>query len=175
MLINETGRVEDNMDGMKPSDFSLEIPEHLKKSCVGIFWHTGNNQWIIRKAEVLDDSRNAVEMGQDYDEETNPEDLQIDFNSFHKDIWNDEIRSKKQEWEDIEYSYFSRGRIVFAIQKKKFIIYIPNSPYFTGDAVLFLARMFQIPLVSFDTNSKIYKKKKDMESLGAGENTVLPV
>lgn len=175
MLLNEIGRFGDRIGNLHPSDLADEVPSNLRKGCVGIFWHVGNNQWIIRAVSVLDNTQNSVEMGQNFDEETNPEDLQIDFNLFHKDVWDSEILPKKPEWRDFGFDYFSRGRVVFEVLKHKFVIYIPKSPNFPPAAILFLARMFQLPSGGFDTNNEIYKKKKDLESLGNGDNEVLPL
>jgi hypothetical protein len=175
MLLNEIGRFGDSIEDLHPSDLADEVPSGLRKGCVGMFWHVGNNKWIIRTAPVLDDTKNAVEMGQNFDEGTNPEDLQIDSYFFHKDVWNSEILPEKPEWKDFGFDHFSRGRVIFEVLKHKFVIYIPKSPDFPQEAVLFLARMFQLPFGSFDTNNEIYKKKKDLESLGSGKNEVLPL
>lgn len=173
MLLKEIGRFGDSIENLHPSDLTDEVPSSLRKGHVGIFWHVGNNKWIIRTAPILDDTKNAVEMGQNFDEETNQEDLLIDFNLFHKDVWDSEILSKKPEWKDFSFDHFSRGRVVFEILNHKFVIYIPKSPDFPQEAVLFLAKMFQLPFGSFDTNNEIYKKKRDLESLGSGKNKVL--
>jgi len=175
MLLKEIGRFGDSVENLRPSDLIKEIPNNLREGCVGIFWHVGDNQWIIRTSPVLDDTKNTVEMGQNYDEDANPDDLQIDFNSFHKDVWNIEILPKKPEWKDFSFDHYSRGRIVFEILRHKFIIYTPNSTDFSQQAVLFLARMFQLPLGGFDTNNEVYRKKKDLESLSRGKNQVLPL
>lgn len=175
MLLKEIGRFGDNIENLQPSDLVDEVPVKFRKGCVGIFWHVGNNKWIIRTAPVLDDTQNAVEMGQNFDEETNPDDLQIDFNLFHKDIWISEILPNKPEWKDFGFDHFSRGRVVFEILKHKFVIYIPKYSDFSQEAVQFLAETFRLPAESFDTNNEIYKKKKDLESLGNGENVELNI
>jgi hypothetical protein len=175
MLLKDIGRTGGGgVENLRPSDFTDAIPENLKTGCVGIFWHVGNNEWIIRKAQVLDDLQNCVELGQDYDDEENPDDLQIDFNRFHKDIWADEILPKNPKWKEFKFDHFSRGRIVFETLSEKFIIYIPGSPLFTQDSVLYLAGLFSLPQGAFDTNSEIYRMKNDLETLGTNENIVLP-
>lgn len=173
LLLKEIGRIGGNIEDLSPSDLSDEVPNHLRKGCVGIFWHVGNNKWIIRKARVLDDTKNTVEMGQNFDEATNPSDLQIDFNIFHKDVWNSEILPKQPDWKDLAFDHYSRGRVVFEVQKHKFVIYIPKSPNFPQEAVQFLAEVFWLPAGSFDINDGIYKMKEDLKSLGSGKNEVL--
>lgn len=170
MLINEIGRFGDNIEDILPSQLADEIPPNLKKGKVGIFWHVGDNKWIIVNAPVLDDRQNAVEMGQDYDEDTNPEDIQIDFNSFHKDIWREQIVPKFPEFKDLSFEHFSRGRIIYEVKKQKYSIFLPKIENFPQEAILFLARMFDLPLGGWETNYTIYKKKADAKTLTAGKN-----
>jgi hypothetical protein len=166
MLTKEIGRLGSQIENLLPSDLSAVVPNELREGCVGIFWHVGNNRWIIRKAKVLDNSQNCVEMGQEYDENTNPDDLQIDYNFFHKDVWETEIRLDNEEWTNFKYDDFSRGRIVFETLKQKFVIYVPTSMYPAHKAaVLYLAKAFDLSLDGFEVNSNLYKAKKDLDSL----------
>lgn len=107
-------------------------------------------------------------MGQNFDEETNPEDLQIDFHLFHKDVWDAEILPQKPEWKNLSFDHFSRGRAVYEILKHKFVIYLPRSFVFPQEGLSFLAEAFQLPAGSFAVNDEIYKRKKDWASLGSG-------
>ncbi|MDR0963370.1 MAG: hypothetical protein LBM60_01990 [Clostridium sp.] len=165
MLRKEIGRFGDGAEDLKPSELADEVPDALKSGCVGIFWHVGSGRFVIRKANVLDDTEAVVELGQEYDDKTNPGDLQIDYDRFHRDIWEEEIRPKTPEWAGFGFDHFSRGRIVFEVQKHKFVIYAPRSKNMTDNVFRFLAEQFQLPCNGFETNMDIYKQKSDMETL----------
>jgi hypothetical protein len=173
MLIKEIWRFGDSAENLKPSDLKDEVPDALKGSCVGFFWHVGGGRWIIRKANVLDNAEAIVELGQDYDDKTNPGDLQIDYNRFHRDIWDEEIRPKTQEWAAFGFDHFSRGRVVFEVLKHKFVIYAPRSKSMTDSVFRFLAESFQLPEGGWETNTEIYQPKRDLETLGGANMEVL--
>ncbi len=80
MLLQEIGRFRSDIEDIKPSELKDIIPKNVANSYAGIFWHVGEGRFLIQKAKLLDDVYTTVEMGQDYDEKENPEDIQIDYN-----------------------------------------------------------------------------------------------
>jgi len=171
MLQKDIGKLKNSSLGREPASLLNLIPDNLRKSQVGIFWHVGNNFWVIRKASLLDNVNACVEEGLNFGEDNN--DLQIDFTHFHRDIWNDEVVPNNSNWKNVKHDYFSRGRIIYEVLKQKFTIYIPNSSLFNQEAKLFLASEFNIPFGSFDINQNIYGEKRDLYTLRFGENKVL--
>ena len=105
-------------------------------------------------------------MGQDYDEQSNTDDLQIDYNVFHMDIWYEDVLKKYPEFTGCEFDYFSRGRILYEVQQKKFVIYGSKRLLNSAKVVEFLAREFMLPKGGFLVNDKIYKDKDDVRSVG---------
>jgi len=165
MLLQEIGRFRSDIEDIKPSELKDIIPKNVANSYVGIFWHVGEGRFLIQKAKLLDDVYTTVEMGQDYDDEENPEDIQIDYNRFHKDIWTQEVLSKFKKFKGYKFDYFSRGRILYNVLPKKFGIYVPNDTSFTTTHTVFLAKEFNIPLGEYVVNNRIYKAKEDVKSL----------
>ena len=169
MLLSEIGRFGDGIEGLKPSEIISGLPDSLKHGTVGIFWHIGDGRFIIKNALVSDDVNACVEMGQDYDGETNPDDIQIDLNLFHKDIWYDEVAVRFPELREYAWDHFSRGRIILNVLPEKYGLYVPKAAEFTDAHALFLAKEFNIPLDAYEVFDHIYKRKKDMASLTGGE------
>lgn len=91
MLIKGLGRVEGTVEDLQPVNLKQLIPIELLNSFIGIYWHVGKGKFIIYKAPLLDAKYAVVEMGQDYDEQSNTDDLQIDYNVFHMDIWYEDV------------------------------------------------------------------------------------
>ena len=175
MLILEIGRFGDNVEDLKPSDFKDVIPQPLRKSNVGIFWHIKDNQYIVLSTNVLDDTLACVEMGQDYDFEANPDDLQIDYNLFHKEVWGTLVTVEHPELALYEYDTFSRGRILYETQKEKFTIFGPKDIVSHKNVVDFLANQFNIPAGQYNVNSTIYKNKKDVKTIDSSSQPRLYV
>lgn len=169
MLLSEIGRFGDSIEGLKPSDIMSGLPENLKRGMVGIFWHIGNGKFLIKNCSVIDDENACVEMGQDYDEETNPDDIQIDYNRFHKDIWNDEVVIKFPELNEFSWDHFSRGRIILDVLPEKYGLYVPKSDNITVGHICFLLKEFKLFDCSYEVFDHIYKRKKDMDTLTAAE------
>lgn len=174
MLIKEIGRFGDGIYNIKPTDLADKIPEELKNSYIGFFWHIGGNRWIIRKANVLDNSLCAVEMGQNYDDIKKPDDLQIEYALFHKDVWEAEIRTHS-DYKDFDFDYFSRGRVVYEFLDKKYTIFVPNGFQHNKGVISFLVKTFNLPYNGYRVNSSIYKKKKDFQSLSGEKNYLLEI
>ena len=95
MLIKGLGRVEGTVEDLQPVTLKQLIPLDLLDSFIGIYWHVGKGKFIIYKAPLLDAKYAVVEMGQDYDEQSNTDDLQIDYNVFHMDIWYEDVLKKE--------------------------------------------------------------------------------
>lgn len=169
MLLSEIGRFGDGIEGMKPSDITAGLSENLKRGAVGIFWHVGNGSFLIKKCSVTDDENACVEMGQDYDEDTNPDDIQIDYDRFHKDIWNDEVTNKFPELKDFSWDHFSRGRVILNVLPEKYGLYVPKSPELAKEHIGFLLREFSIADCPYEVFDHIYKRKKDMATLAGKE------
>ena len=165
MLLSEIGRFGDGIEGLKPSDIMSGLPSELKRGMVGIFWHIGNGKFLIKKCPVTDDENACVEMGQDYDEDTNPDDIQIDFNHFHKDIWYDEVAVKFPELREFSWDHFSRGRVILNVLPEKYGLYIPVG--LNVGQISFLKKEFNISDDSSEVFDHIYKRKKDMDTLTA--------
>lgn len=166
MLLQEIGRFGDNIEGLKPTDLMEAVPEQAKSGNVGIYWHVGKGQFLIFRANVLDNTLVGVEPGQDYDEESNPEDIQLDFNRFHKEIWGEQVTPKVPEWKDFTFDHFSRGRVIFEAKKQKFVCYTPNSSEFKYSEVSeFLRKAFNIPKDYWEMSYTIYRAKKDAPSM----------
>jgi len=160
MLINEIGRFGDNVEDIKPMDLINEIPPSLHGGRIGIFWHLGDNKWVIKTAGLF--SKEAVvEMGQDYDFEDNPDDLQIDLDVFHKDFW-ENVKSKNPELSDYKFDHFSRGRVLYEVKNAKFKIFIPDR---LKSSVKDLAKWFNLNAGQFDVDTVIYKAKPDVNSV----------
>lgn len=70
---------------------------------------------------------------------------------------------------DVNLIFFSRGRILYEVQKKKFVIYGSKKILKSAKVVEFLQKEFALPMGSFLINDKIYKDKEDAESLESGE------
>ena len=79
MLIKGLGRVKGTVEDLQPVTLKQLIPIELLNSFIGIYWHVGKGKFIIYKAPLLDAKYAVVEMGQDYDEQSNTDDLQIDY------------------------------------------------------------------------------------------------
>lgn len=94
MLIKGLGRIEGTVEDLQPVTLKQLIPIELLNSFIGIYWHVGKGKFIIYKAPLLDAKYAVVEMGQDYDEQSNTDDLQIDYNIFHMDIWYEDVLKK---------------------------------------------------------------------------------
>lgn len=62
-----------------------------------------------------------------------------------------------------------RGRILYEVQQKKFVIYGSKRLLNSAKVVEFLAREFMLPKGGFLVNDKIYKDKDDVRSVGDGE------
>lgn len=169
MLIKGLGRVEGTVEDLQPVNLKQLIPIELLNSFIGIYWHVGKGKFIIYKALLLDAKYAVVEMGQDYDEQSNTDDLQIDYNIFHMDIWYEDVLKKYPEFIGCEFDYFSRGRILYEVQQKKFVIYGSKRLLNSAKVVEFLAREFMLPKGGFLVNDKIYKDKDDVRSVGDGE------
>lgn len=169
MLIKGLGRVEGTIEDLQPVTLKQLIPLDLLDSFIGIYWHVGKGKFIIYKAPLLDAKYAVVEMGQDYDEQSNTDDLQIDYNVFHMDIWYEDVLKKYPEFIGCEFDYFSRGRILYEVQQKKFVIYGSKMLLNSAKVVEFLAREFMLPKGGFLVNDKIYKDKDDVRSVGDGE------
>jgi hypothetical protein len=169
MLIKGLGRVEGTVEDLQPVNLKQLIPIELLNSFIGIYWHVGKGKFIIYKAPLLDAKYAVVEMGQDYDEQSNTDDLQIDYNVFHMDIWYEDVLKKYTEFTGCEFDYFSRGRILYEVQQRKFVIYVSKKLLNSAKAVEFLAQEFALPEGGFLVNDKIYKDKDDVRSLGDGE------
>ena len=165
MLLSEIGRFGDGIEGLKPSDIVSGLSENVRRGMVGVFWHIGNGKFLIKKCPVTDDENACVEMGQDYDEDTNPDDIQIDYNHFHKDIWHDEVVNKFPELKDFSWDHFSRGRIILNVLPEKYGLYIPKSPNITIAHIRFLLKEFELTDCPYEVFDYIYKRKKDMDSL----------
>ena len=165
MLLSEIGRFGDSIEGLKPSEIMSGLPENLKQGTVGIFWHIGNGRFLIKKCPVTDDENACVEMGQDYDEDTNPDDIQIDYNQFHKDIWYDEVVKKFPEFKEHGWDHFSRGRVILNVLPEKYGLYVPKSSELTIGHICFLLREFCIIDIPYEVFDHIYKRKKDMDTL----------
>ena len=159
MLLNEIGRFGDNIEDLSPEDLRENIAVKFHGGCVGIFWHIGNNKWIIRKVPLFSEDA-VVEMGQDYDAEENPEDIQIDYGFFHKEVWLD-VGKKHHELAKWRFDHFSRGRILYEVKKEKFMIYMPNGSEFDA-AIPWLAKSFK--LVDYGVDRVIYKRKEDFRT-----------
>lgn len=166
MLIKGLGRVEGTVEDLQPVTLKQLIPIELLNSFIGIYWHVGKGKFIIYKAPLLDAKYAVVEMGQDYDEQSNTDDLQIDYNVFHMDIWYEDVLKKYPEFTGYEFDYFSRGRILYEVQQRKFVIYGSKKLLNSAKAVEFLAQEFALPEGGFLVNDKIYKDKDDVRSLG---------
>lgn len=169
MLIKGLGRVEGTVEDLQPVTLKQLIPIELLNSFIGIYWHVGKGKFIIYKAPLLDAKYAVVEMGQDYDEQSNTDDLQIDYNIFHMDIWYEDVLKKYPEFTGCEFDYFSRGRILYEVQQKKFVIYGSKRLLNSAKVVEFLAQEFALPEGGFLINDKIYKDKDDVRSLGERE------
>ena len=169
MLIKGLGRVEGTVEDLQPAELKGLIPTGLLNSFIGIYWHVGKGKFIVYKAPLLDEKYAVVEMGQDYDELTNSDDLQIDYNIFHMDIWYDDVLKKYPEFIGCEFDYFSRGRILYEVQKQKFVIYGSKQLLNSAKVVEFLAQEFALPEGGFIVNDKIYKDKDDVRSMEEGE------
>ena len=112
MLIKGLGRVEGTVEDLQPVTLKQLIPLDLLDSFIGIYWHVGKGKFIIYKAPLLDAKYAVVEMGQDYDEQSNTDDLQIDYNVFHMDIWDEDVlkkygRLQVQIEQDLSSNYIS--------------------------------------------------------------------
>ena len=112
MLIKGLGRVEGTVEDLQPVTLKQLIPIELLNSFIGIYWHVGKGKFIIYKAPLLDAKYAVVEMGQDYDEQSNTDDLQIDYNIFHMDIWYEDVlkkygRLQVQIEQDLSSNYIS--------------------------------------------------------------------
>lgn len=160
MLLQEIGRFGDNIEELSVMDIKDDIPKELLSSNVGIFWHVGDNQFIIRKCNILDDNNVSVEMGDEYDFQDNPDDIQIDYNHFHKDIWAEIKNYNKYSWE-----HFSRGRILFEVSTGKMVIYAPPIFKAYNNVQNFLCEQFNIPKDRVEFNYTIYKNKQDVLTL----------
>ena len=146
MLIKGLGRVKGTVEDLQPVTLKQLIPIELLNSFIGIYWHVGK--------------------GQDYDEQSNTDDLQIDYNVFHMDIWYEDVLKKYPEFTGYEFDYFSRGRILYEVQQRKFVIYGSKKLLNSAKAVEFLAQEFALPEGGSLVNDKIYKDKDDVRSLG---------
>ena len=175
MLLSEIGRFGDGIEGLKPSDIMSGLPENLKQGTVGIFWHIGNGKFLIKKCPVTDDENACVEMGQDYDEDTNPDDIQIDCNHFHKDIWTDEVIKKFPELKDYSWDHFSRGRIILNVLPEKYGLYVPKCPEWSVGRISFLLKEFNLYNCPYEVFDHIYKRKKDMDTLTAAEPVAIMI
>lgn len=173
MLVEELGRFGDRVERFKPTDFTQAVPPELRGGHVGILWHTGNGQWIIRSANVLNDSACSVEMGQNYDRKKNPGDLQIDYAPFHNDIWVKQILPNRPEWFGFGVDHFSRGRVILELSTGKFIMFVPKTPKFHDGAVQYLAHVFHLPEGGYEVERKIYRGKSDLDTLPTGNFMVL--
>lgn len=169
MLIKGLGRVEGTVEDLRPVELKSLIPHELQNSFIGIYWHVGEGKFIVYKASLLDENFAVVEMGQDYDDVNNNDDLQIDYNVFHMDIWYEDVVKKYPEFAGCEFDYFSRGRILYEVQKKKFVIYGSKQLLNSAKVVEFLTQEFALPKGGFIVNDKIYKDKDDARSLREGE------
>ena len=165
MLVEELGRFGDRVEQFKPTDLTEAVPPEWRVGHVGILWHTGGGQWIIRSANVLDDAACSVEMGQNYDPESRPDDLQIDYAPFHNDIWVEEILPNRPEWAGFGVDHFSRGRVVFEVLKGKFTLFVPKTSKFHDAAVQYLAAVFHLPEGSYEVERRIYRGKPDLDTL----------
>lgn len=165
-IINEIGRFGNSIEGKKPSDMAEFIPIKLINSCVGIFWHIGNDRFLIGKANVIDDIQADVTDG---DVDLPEGSFIIDYNKFHKEIWETKILPDFPEWknEGYSYSHFSRGRIIYDLTTEKFWIYVPRKN-FLHNAALFIANELNIPLGGFKILEKVYAPKGDLETLSMG-------
>lgn len=169
MLLSEIGRFGDSIEGLKPSEIMSGLPENLKQGTVGIFWHIGNGRFLIKKCPVTDDEKACVEMGQDYDENANPDDIQIDYNQFHKDIWYDEVVKKFPELKEHGWDHFSRGRVILNILPEKYGLYVPKSSELTIGHICFLLKEFCLTNCPYEVFDHIYKRKKDMDTITEAE------
>ena len=164
MLIKGLGRVEGTVEDLQPVTLKQLIPLDLLDSFIGIYWHVGKGKFIIYKAPLLDAKYAVVEMGQDYDEQSNTDDLQIDYNVFHMDIWYEDVLKKYPEFTGCEFDYFSRGRILYEVQQRKFVIYGSKKLLNSAKAVEFLAQEFstnaarQKPCVENRGKTRVFHK-----------------
>lgn len=175
MLAEELGRFGDRVEQFRPTDLTEAVPPALRGGRVGLLWHTGHGQWIIRSANVLDDAACAVEMGQDYDAQERPEDLQIDYAPFHNDVWVEEILPRRPAWAGFGVDHFSRGRVVFEVLKGKFTLFVPKTLRCHDNAVGYLAAVFHLPAGGYDVEGRIYRWKPDLNTPPAENFTVLDV
>ena len=171
MLLSQIGRFGDGIEGLRPSDIMSGLPTELKVGMVGIFWHIGSGRFLIKKCPVTDDENACVEMGQDYDEDTNPDDIQIDYNHFHKDIWYDEVTEKFPDLKMFSWDHFSRGRIILNVLPEKYGLYLPVG--LTIGQISFLQKQFNLPEGSYEVFDHIYKRKKDMDTVSGGKSVAV--
>lgn len=106
MLIKGLGRVEGTVEDLKPIDLQKVIPANLLNSFIGIYWHVGKGRLIVYKAPLLDEKYAVVQMGQNYDETSNTDDLQIDYNIFHMEIWYEDVLKRFPQFSGCEFDFF---------------------------------------------------------------------
>lgn len=159
MILQEIGRFGDSIEELELTDVLDKIPQWAKRSYIGIFWHLGNNEWIIYKARLTDPEFIGVDEGQGYDD--NPEDINLNYNRFHMDVWN-EYWKRKDQYKNVPFDTYSRGRVLFDLLQQKFILYIPDKLDF---AIPQLLTEFNIDNSKVIVDSKIYKAKKDADNV----------
>lgn len=164
MLVSELGRFGDNLNTLKPNDLLDVIPVGSREGSIGIFWHIGNNKFIIFTSSVLDPDLACVEMGQDYDDEENPDDLQIDYNLFHKDVWQDIVIKHFPEFRDFKFDHFTRGRILYETQGQHFTIFGSKALLNKANVVDFLSKQFDLVNVPHQMDVRYYKDKQDVKT-----------
>ena len=97
------------------------------------------------------------------------------FEIIDADIIARDVLKKYPEFTGCEFDYFSRGRILYEVQQKKFVIYGSKKLLNSAKAVEFLAQEFALPEGGFLVNDKIYKDKDDVRSLGERESAGVSV